>query len=263
MSQREGRGGGQLSGFAGLQVTAPAPSVRGDRTGPERCTATPSGYGGGWAGNRGAVGRGEPQRQPRLQINRGLETPGKREQESPVCVCFSYSSLSASHTPGVTSRTAVACAGICLCPETRRCSEPAFPDPRCGSDFSRRSGFCGCRGGRGDEPPPSKAIPGYYCYPTGKPAPDALTASSDDTSRAVVSKRRLRPLGTHSIRPRAASSRELTAARHVYFLPQAPTQAAPPRPLWAAASPSQPARGEAPGAAPPTGPQPQGHLPLA
>lgn len=180
-----------------------------------------------------------------------------------VCVCFSYSSLSASHTPGVTSRTAVACAGICLCPETRRCSEPAFPDPRCGSDFSRRSGFCGCRGSRGDEPPPSKAIPGYYCYPTGKPAPDALTASSDDTSRAVVSKRRLRPLGTHSIRPRASSSRELTAARHVYFLRQGPTQAAPPRPLWAAASPSQPARGEAPGAAPPTGPQPQGHLPLA
>lgn len=216
----------------------------------------------GWAENRGAVGRGEPQRQPRLQINRGLETPGKRGQERPVCVCFSYSSLSASHTPGVTSRTAVACAGICLCPETRRCSEPAFPDPRRGSDFSRRSGFCGCRGSRGDEPPPSKAIPGYYCYPTGKPAPDALTASSDDTSRAV-SKRRLRPLGTHSIRPRASSSRELTAARHVYFLPQAPTQAAPPRPLWAAASSSQPARGEAPVAAPPTGPQPQGHLPLA
>lgn len=190
--------------------------------------------------------------------------PGETRARTPrVCVCFSYSSLSASHTPRVTSRTAVACAGICLCPETRRCSEPAFPDPRCGSDFSRRSGFCGCRGGRGDEPPPSKAIPGYYCYTTGKPAPDALTASSDDTSRAVVSKRRLRPLGTHSIRPRASSSRELTAARHVYFLRQAPTQAAPPRPLWAAASPSQPARGEAPGAAPPTGPQPQGHLPLA
>lgn len=217
----------------------------------------------GSGGQRRAPASAAAADQPRLQINRGLETPGKRGQESPVCVCFSYSSLSASHTPGVTSRTAVACAGICLCPETQRCSEPAFPDPRCGSDFSRRSSFCGCRGSRGDEPPPSKAIPGYYCYPTGKPAPDALTASSDDTSRAVVSKRRLRPLGTHSIRPRAASSRELTAARHVYFLRQGPTQAAPPRPLWAAASSSQPARGEAPVAAPPTGPQPQGHLPLA
>lgn len=175
--------------------------------------------------------------------------PGETRARKPrVCVCFSYSSLSPSHTPGVTSRTAVACAGICLCPETRRCSEPAFPDPRCGSDFSRRSGFCGCRGSRDDdEPPPSKAIPGYYCYPTGKPAPDALTASSDDTSRAVVSKRRLRPLGTHSIRPRASASRELTAAGHVYFLRQGPAQAAPPRPLWAAASLSQPARGEAPG----------------
>lgn len=141
----------------------------------------------GWAENRGAVGRGEPQRQPRLQINRGLETPGKRGQERPVCVCFSYSSLSASHTPGVTSRTAVACAGICLCPETRRCSEPAFPDPRCGSDFSRRSGFCGCRGGRGDEPPPSKAIPGYYCYPTGKPAPDALRTPHGPSSQRGAS----------------------------------------------------------------------------
>lgn len=213
----------------------------------------------GWAENRGAVGRGEPQRQPRLQINRGLETPGKRGQESPVCVCFSYSSLSASHTPRVTSRTAVACAGICLCPETRRCSEPAFPDPRCGSDFSRRSGFCGCRGSRGDEPPPSEGDSWILLLPDWKARP----GHPQDTSRAVVSKRRLRPLGTHSIRPRASSSRELTAARHVYFLPQAPTQAAPPRPLWAAASPSQPARGEAPVAAPPTGPQPQGHLPLA
>lgn len=176
-SQREGRGGGQLSGFAGLQVTAPAPSVRGDRTGPERCAATPSGYGQAgqktgerWAEASPSVSRGCRSTAAADQPRSG--NPGETRARKPrVCVCFSYSSLSASHTPGVTSRTAVACAGICLCPETRRCSEPAFPDPRCGSDFSRRSGFCGCRGGRGDEPPPSEGDSWILLLPDWKARP--------------------------------------------------------------------------------------------
>lgn len=105
-SQREGRGGGQLSGFAGLQVTAPAPSVRGDRTGPERCAATPSGYGQAgqetgerWAEASPSVSRGCRSTAAADQPRSGnpVET---RARKPCVCVCvfFLLESFCLPHT---------------------------------------------------------------------------------------------------------------------------------------------------------------------